>query len=294
MADTVYSIKDLEMLSGVKAHTIRIWEKRYHLLRPHRTDTNIRFYSDSELRRLMNVAALIRRGFKISKIAGKSDAELRNLVLLQVDSAGPGDWDVYTQMVDRMLHFDGASFSGLLNNLIVRFGFGEAVVRFIFPFMQKIGLLWQVGTIAPAQEHFVSHLVRSKFFAELEKPSTTQNGKAILFFVHENEMHDLSLLFYAIVAKELGFYPIYLGQNVPVDDLENLKDLASVQYLFTVFTHSIGKPELEQLLQRISQILPEKPCFVAGEQIKLLQPRLPDGFIELKNSEEFVEILKRE
>ena len=293
MADKVYSIRDLEMLSGVKAHTIRIWEKRYHLLNPLRTDTNIRFYTDSDMRRIINVAALIRRGFKISKIAGKSDRELRELLLMQMDSTGADEGDVINQMVDHMLHFDGASFSGLLESMIQSFGFSNATIRYVFPFMQKVGLFWQVGTIAPAHEHFVSHLIRRKFLVELDRPFTGPAGKTILFFLHENEMHDLSLLFYAITAKNLGFYPLYLGQNVPMDDLENLKNLSSLRYIFTVFTHSLEKSELEQLLQRISRILPGRPCLVTGHQLRHHLPHLPDGFTEIENPGEFIKILER-
>ncbi len=240
MAEKVYSIKDLETISGIKAHTIRIWERRYRLLSPLRTDTNIRIYSDTDLRRLMNVATLLGRKYKISKIAGLGDDKLRDLVLLPSKGQEGARAEIIGQMTLYMLHFDGPSFSLLLEQVIEKSGFGEAATEIIFPFLQKVGTFWQVGSVVPAHEHLVTGLIRHRFIFELTRAqSQLKEGKVMVSFLHEEEMHDLLLLYYSVLAAQKGYRILYLGQNVPVSDLEHLSGIDGITHALTVFTNAL-------------------------------------------------------
>jgi len=287
MSEKVYSIKDMEVISGIKAHTIRMWERRYGLLKPSRTGTNIRFYDDQELRRLMNVAHLVGCHYKISKVARMDDDQLRRLVLAQ-NELHAGQEAIISQFVMHMLHFDSAGFSRLLSEVMARYGFEEAVFRVIFPFLNKVGTFWQVGSVYPAQEHFISAMIRHQFICELERRQLEPKGeKSMLFFLHENELHELPLLYYAAVAARKGFRIIYLGPGVPLSDLEHLDVLAGVTHVLTVFTNALEHEELNTILQRLTGLLPGKEFIISGHQLKLHSLKLPEGFTLISNYHDF-------
>ena len=294
MAEKVYSIKDLEVISGIKAHTIRIWEKRYHLLAPSRTGTNIRFYSDEELRRLINVASLIRRNFKISKIAGLSDEKLRELVLLPGNGETAGKTEIIEKLILHMLHFDGTSFSCLLDEVIDQSGFIDAVTEIVFPFLNKVGTFWQVGTVVPAHEHFVSELIRHRFIGELNKwQGHPGNGNMMLAFLHEEEKHDLLLLFYSVLAAKKGYRLLYLGQNVPISDLEYFSGMSEITHGLTVFTTAIEPGKLDEIVDKLAVHLAGLKIIITGPQVRLHAPSLPSGFSIIGNREQFEKLLEQ-
>lgn len=294
MAEKVYSIKDLETISGIKAHTIRIWERRYHLLSPSRTGTNIRIYSDEDLRRLMNVATLLRRKYKISKIAVLGDDKLRDLVLLPPKGQEGTGAEIIGQMTLHMLHFDGPSFSLLLDQVIEKSGFGEAATEIIFPFMQNVGTFWQVGSVVPAHEHFVTTLIRHRFIRELTREqSLPKEGKAMVSFLHEEEMHDILLLYYSILASKKGYRVLYLGQNVPVSDLEHLSGIDAITHALTVFTHALEPGKLEEILRKIADLLPGRRVILTGPQVRMHAPALPEGFHVIGSRKEFEKLLEQ-
>ncbi len=287
MSDKVYSIRDMEVISGVRAHTIRMWERRYSLLKPWRTDTNIRYYDDLDLRRLMNIAFLVARNHKISKIAQLEDDRLRKLVLEQEEQS-PDDEAYIGRLVMHMLHFESRQFSHLLDEVIVRFGFDEAVFRVVFPFLRKVGIFWQVGSVYPAQEHFISSLIRHRFICELDEWQKKGAGDlTMLFFLHENEMHDLLLLFYAIMAARKGFRILYLGQNVPLQDLGQMATMTPIDYVMTVFTNAIEDSQLAGLVSGMARQLPGKRFIITGARLKQHQLTLPEGFTVIGDDQDF-------
>lgn len=291
MSERVYSIRDMEVITGIRAHTIRMWERRYGLLKPSRTDTNFRYYEDRELRRLMNVAYLVGRHHKISKVARLGDEELRQLVLEQ-DMTHTDEDSVVSQFVMQMLHLDGAGFSRLLEEVVGRYGFEEAVHKVIFPFLRKVGTFWLVGSVFPAQEHFVSALIRNRFVVELEKRQQgVVTGSSMLFFLHEDELHELPLLFYAVVAAQRGFRVIYLGPGVPLEDLGQLEAMEGLTHVLTVFTNALEENQLSAMLARMAQLLPGRQFFVTGHQLKLHKPFFPEGFTLVENYRDFVRLL---
>jgi DNA-binding transcriptional MerR regulator len=282
-----YSIKDLEVLSGVKAHTIRIWEKRYNLLEPDRTDTNIRYYSDEDLKRMLNISMLVKNGFKISKVSKWNENEIRNTVL-NVSEHKTNESDYLDRLMLYMINFDNFSFVKLTNEILDKFGFVEAVFKVFFKLFERIGTYWQVGSIFPAQEHYVTNLFRQKLIAEIDKQklSNTNRGN-MLFFLPESELHELSLLFYSLLAQKYGYNVIYLGQFVPFEDLVKIQNHLEIDYIFTAFINSITKENLENYLLKLKNVFQRQKVFVTGWQIQFQQPQLPRNFKVVKDHKEF-------
>jgi DNA-binding transcriptional MerR regulator len=291
-----YSIKDLEKISGIKAHTIRMWERRYKLIEPQRTETNIRYYSDCDLKRLLNISILNHNGIKISHIAGFSDAEIKNRVLdLSIDGRS-NNVQIENLMV-AMLELDETKFLNALSGAIIKFGFETSVETILFPFLERIGVLWQAGTINPAQEHFMSNLIRQKLYVAIdnEMQSPVHNGPRIVLFLAEHEQHEIPLLFYNLIARKEGLEVIYLGSGVPMNDLQLIHRLRPADLFMTSFISAIDKDNLEQLLLQYRELFPGVPFWISGYQVKENNPSLPEGFAvipQIKAFKEAVRLLK--
>jgi MerR family transcriptional regulator, light-induced transcriptional regulator len=287
MREKIYSIKDLEILSGIKAHTIRIWEKRYNLLDPDRTDTNIRLYSDADLRKLLNVAFLVNHGYRISKVCEWNEDRI-SAEILKLQSNSPDDETFLERMTVHMVNFDGFGFTRLTNDIIKLYGFDEAVKRVFFPFFEKIGVFWQVGSIFPAQEHYISNLFRQKLIVEIDSLGLgAPDDPIMLFYLHENEMHELSLLYYSYLARKKGFQIYYLGQNIPMEDLRRLGKVEQIAAVFTVFINSIEAEELQNYLDELSEIFSQKKVFISGLQLKNHKPQIPVEFSVIESYIDF-------
>lgn len=288
-----YSIKDLEKISGIKAHTIRMWERRYGLIEPQRTETNIRFYSDCDLKRLLNVSILNHNGIKISHIAGLTDAEIKNRVLdLSIDGRS-SSVQIESLMV-AMLELDETKFLNGLSSSIIKQGFEVSVETVLFPFLERIGVLWQAGTINPAQEHFISNLIRQKLFVAIdnEMQSPVQNGPRIIMFLSEHEQHEIGLLFYNLLARKEGMNVVYLGAGVPLEDLSLVHRLRPADVFMTSFITAMDKQEMEDLLREYHKRFPDIPFYLSGLQMELLQPELPEGFTVVNKVRVFKERLR--
>jgi DNA-binding transcriptional MerR regulator len=288
-----YSIKDLEKISGIKAHTIRMWERRYGLIEPQRTETNIRFYSDCDLKRLLNVSILNHNGIKISHIAGLTDAEIKSRVLdLSIDGRS-SSVQIESLMV-AMLELDETKFLNGLSSSIIKLGFEVSVETVLFPFLERIGVLWQAGTINPAQEHFISNLIRQKLFVAIdnEMQSPVQNGPRIIMFLSEHEQHEIGLLFYNLLARKEGMNVVYLGAGVPLEDLSLVHRLRPADVFMTSFITAMDKQEMEDLLREYHKRFPEIPFYLSGLQMELLQPELPEGFTVVNKVRVFKERLR--
>ncbi|WP_346854165.1 MerR family transcriptional regulator [uncultured Draconibacterium sp.] len=282
-----YSIKDLEVLSGIKAHTIRIWEKRYNLLIPERTETNIRYYTDEDLRRILNVSLLVKGGFKISKVAGWEEKKIKQTVL-EVSTNKNSEEAYIDRLMLNMVNFDNISFSKLLNEIQQRYQLEDTIHKVVFPLFERIGMYWQVGSVFPAQEHYVTHIVRQKLIAEIDKIGiNNKRGQTMLFFLPENEMHELSLLYYSYLASKSGFNVIYLGQFVPFDDLAKLQLHVEIDVVFTAFINSKSKEDIEQYLIDLKGLFQKQKIYVTGWQINMHRPELPRNVKTVKDYKEF-------
>jgi len=287
-----YSIRDLEVLSGIKAHTIRIWEKRYHLLEPERTPTNIRLYNDDDLRRMLNVSILVRNGFKISKVA-QWDDEVINREVLDLAEKNASTSGYIDRLILYMVNFNNDKFVNLINGIIDEYGLEDAVAKVFFEFFVKVGVYWQVGSVFPAQEHYVSNIIRNKIIAETDRLTSTSKKRAtILFFLPDRELHEVSLLFYNYLAKKMGYETIYLGQYLPWNDLEKMKKQVNPDYIFTAFINAFPKEELKAYLQTLKQLFGDKKIFVTGWQLQLQQPEIPRNVKVIMDYHDFKRYLK--
>lgn len=261
-----YSIKDLEKLSGVKAHTIRIWEKRFNIIKPNRTETNFRYYDDEQLKKLLNISLLNNYGYKISKIAKLAESDICREV--QKVASGEKNYDAQIEnMVVAMIEMDEEKFEVLLTDFISRYGFENAMMNVIYPFFDKIGVLWQTGNISPAQEHFVSNLVRQKLIVAIDGLSrkTILGCKSFLLFLPEGELHEIGLLFTNYLLRKYGHKVIYLGQSLPLEDLAKVVRTRNPDYLITYITSPVDGG-IKQYLQAMQNTCPGRPVYVAGMQ----------------------------
>jgi len=230
-----YKISDLENLTGVKAHTIRIWEQRYKVLTPLRTETNIRYYDDEQLRKLLNVVSLMNAGNKISAISKLSEAELNEKVgaIISANGGGVKEEMLINQMISAGLTYDEALFEKAFSNAILSFGIMTAYQKVFYPMLIKIGLLWTVTQLKPSQEHFISNLIKQKMFAAIDALNPpTNNQMRWLLFLPEGEEHDLGLLIANYGLRAKGYKVFYLGTNVPLDNLYSIvEEINPTNYL---------------------------------------------------------------
>lgn len=262
-----YSIKELEQLSGIKAHTIRIWEKRHKLIDPARTTTNIRFYSDEDLKKIINVSLLNNNGLKISKIANMSLEEMNNKVL--EISELKNDLNIHIdQLVIAMIDMEEEAFEKILNNIILRYGFERTITEIVYPFLEKIGLLWQTENITPAHEHFISNLIRQKLIVAIDGlPLPPKTSRKILLFLPEGELHELGLLFYHYITRKSGLRTYYLGQNVPHSDLVKVYHVHKPELMLSSITTSLPFP-VETYFQTLNNEFADSEILVAGFQVQ--------------------------
>jgi DNA-binding transcriptional MerR regulator len=281
-----YSIKDLERLTGIKAHTIRIWEKRYNLIEPERTSGNIRAYRDAELKKLLNISILNKHGYKISKIANFTSDQIAD----NVNKLSESTTDTVSQIENlaiAMIDLDENKFEKILSQSIIQLGFEDTVNRILRPFFVKIGLMWQTGSINPAQEHFVSNLVRQKMLVAIDSQiaGDSPHSKNFTLFLPEGEMHELGLLFANYLIRKRGHHVVYLGQNVPLDDLIEIEHIRPSEYMLTAFITSLTHCNLQSYLNRLLEQFPEKKVFLTGEQAVSMLDHLPDNVKYLDSPE---------
>lgn len=271
-----YSIKELEQLSGIKAHTIRIWEKRHHLIEPQRTKTNIRYYSDDDLKKIINVSLLNTHGIKISRIVGMTLDEISNKII-ELSQTHTETSIHIDQLIVAMVDLDEEKFEKTLSGLTLRFGFERTVTEIIYPFLEKIGVLWQTGNISPAQEHFISNLIRQKIIVAIDAlPIASGAAKKALLYLPENEQHEIALLFYHYLAKKSGLKTYYLGQTVPHLDLRSVYNTHHPEIIITSLTAVTPSGNTADYLQRLSDEFPKAKILVSGYQVQAVESSYPN------------------
>jgi MerR family transcriptional regulator, light-induced transcriptional regulator len=278
-----FTIKDLENLSGVKAHTIRIWEQRYSFLKPNRTATNIRYYTCEELKAVLKIALLNKYGFKISHIDRMCAAELHEKVI-SLSHEGAQQERILNEMLHYMVDMDVLQFEQLLNEQIAAKGIDRVITQLIFPFLNKIGVLWITSHIHPAQEHLVSNIIRQKLMVGIESlPMPEPPSRNVLLFLPEGEHHELGLLYLYYLLKSRGVTVIYLGANVPLSDVQFVALLKQPDFLFTHLTCIAENFDLSRYLQQAHKTLPSMKLVVSGNLAQSYNRKAPAN-IELKKS----------
>lgn len=252
----IYSIKDLETLSGVKAHTLRIWEKRYNIISPQRTPTNIRYYLDDDLRRILNIALLNRNGIKISKIAKMDPNTIQKKVaeITDVDESFEGQLDSLTIS---LIELDEEKFVKLMDKNIEQRGCVETMLEVIYPLLDKLALMWISGSIKSVHEKFVSHLIERKCNVEIDKTEITRD-ETFLIYLPKGESNSLSLQFLHFIIRTKGFRVINIGHDVSLLDILEVVEIRKPDFIFTIINDSLEEDDYKtyigQLCNRIDDV----------------------------------------
>jgi DNA-binding transcriptional MerR regulator len=266
-----YAIKDLERLSGIKAHTLRAWEQRYSLIEPHRTDTNIRYYVDEHLKRILNIAVLVKSGMKISLVAKMSPEEVRSAVVDSGRYQGNYESQINAFKI-AMLDYDEYLFDSVFNKCLLQFGTDETLSNILGVFIGQIGLLWQAGAINVANEHFISNLVKQKLFSIIDQTIIPgdRGKKSFVLYLPADELHELSLLYLYYFLKRSGHRVIYLGQSVPVEYLKEVSDRTEIDQFVSVFTTRPNYEEVDLYFDQIGQTFDKEnfKFFIGGLQVR--------------------------
>ncbi len=260
-----FTIKDLENLSGIKAHTIRIWEQRYSFLKPQRTETNIRYYSADELKTILNIALLNKYGFKISHIDKMNEQEIVQKLYTLTDAQAQHE-KLVNDLIGYMIDLDVDKFEVAIDKYIRLKGIERTISHLIFPFMERIGILWQTDHINAAQEHLVTNVVRQKLIVGIDQMNPVmQSDSHVLLFLPEGEHHELGLLYMHFLMKSRGVKVLYLGSNVPAKDVVSVTETKKPNKLFTHITCIPGSNKIEKYLTFLRQHIPsDVPICVSG------------------------------
>lgn len=287
-----YSIKDLENLTGIKAHTIRMWEQRYELIKPDRTDSNIRLYGADELKFMLNIALLNNNGYKISKIAQMSSNEVNEKVLETIQKNTSYE-DQINALIVSMIDMEEDQFESIMSSNILQYGFEKTMTSVIYPMLSRIGTLWTAESINPAQEHFISNLIRQKIIVAIDgyfEPNRV-NPKKFMLFLPEGELHEISLLFSYYLIKSRGYKVIYLGQSLPLKDVILAYELHKPEYLFAIITSSPPPDQVQGYVHALGNHFPASQILLSGYQVVGQDIQTQDNTTILTNINQMVDFV---
>jgi DNA-binding transcriptional MerR regulator len=280
---TRFTIKDLENLSGIKAHTIRIWEQRYSFLKPSRTDTNIRYYSSDDLKTILNISILNKYGFKISLINKMSVQDVQSRVA-ELNIAGAQQERIVNELIQLMVDLDTTGFEKLLEKQIVANGIEKTIIRIIFPFFERIGILWQTGHINPAQEHLTSNIIRQKIIVGIDQAKPViKVKKSFLLFLPEGEHHELGLLLVYYLLKKRGVEVSYIGTNVPLKDAQFVAEVKKPDFICIHLTSSSPGFNFDRFLRQVAEKISKPKIIISGYVTHVYKKTLPKN-VEFKHS----------
>lgn len=284
-----YSIKDIETLTGIKAHTLRIWEQRYDFLQPKRTNTNIRYYTDEQLRLILNISMLNKNGIRISKIASMKWEDVQKEVLRLSTNRDEPDI-LLDSLIHSMIEFDESRFEKTLSKSIMKHGFEETFSKVVFPMMERTGILWATGVVRPAQEHFISNLIRRKLCVAIDNQFVKEDEKTRRFvlFLPEGETHELLLLFTEYVLRARNHHVAYIGNSLPFNDIEFIKNTFSPDYFVTYFTVPPIEMSFKAYVEKLSSSFPDVKIFIGGAQVKQHKLNLPDNVVTVHSIQNLI------
>ena len=269
---STYSIRDLENLTSIQAHTIRIWEQRYNLLSPERTPTNIRIYSEKDLRKLLSVALLNNNGLKISKIAKMSDMNIAETVLQLSEGEDSNIESQIESLKMIMVEMNEAKFEKLFSHTVLQMGFEETILKIFVPFFRRLTFLWQTDSVTVAQINFITSLYKQKVYVAIDglSPPEKANNRKFIMFLPKTEQLDNGLLFCNYLAKKRGFQTIYLGASLPSEGLSDILGKNPDSFLFSVST--FAQIDLTAYYTKILGVCREnQKLLLTGNQINTLK-----------------------
>ena len=290
-----FTISQLAQFSGVKAHTIRMWEQRHHSLQPHRTEGNTRYYDNQQLRRLLNIVSLQECGKKISELSSMSDQELFDLVKQQnLSSLDSGDVNFQiSQLLAAGMTYDSLYFEKVLAHCLLRYGMKNTYTEVVYPMLMRIGLLWATNELPPAQEHYITNFLRQKFYTAIDSlPPAQTKASSWLLFLPENEFHEIGLLFADYLLRLEGGRTLYLGANVPTDSVASaVKDWQPENLLFFM-VHRDAAENVEKYLESLQQLFPDIQLNLACEPKLVQQVKVPPGLRLLHSVQELEQMIR--
>jgi DNA-binding transcriptional MerR regulator len=286
-----FTIKDLSNLSGIKAHTLRIWEQRYSFLKPNRTFTNIRYYTNEELKTVLNIALLNKYGFKISHIDKMAEHEIKDKIV-SLNQLQAQQERIVNELIQQMIDLDIESFEKTLNAYIVAKGIERTITQIIFSFLEKIGILWLTNHINPAQEHLVINIIRQKLISGIEAVQTPlKSEKKMLLFLPEGEYHELGLLFMYYLLKNRGIYVIYLGANVPLKDVEYVVGYKKPDYLYSHLTTVGQNFNFDKFLNNVTSRFKDVPIVFSGQLTNTYEKKIHPPVVFKKSFAEVMDFI---
>jgi len=293
-----YSIKDLERYSGIKAHTIRIWEQRYKLLTPKRTSTNIRYYDEEQLKYLLNVTLLLDNGYKISQVCKFTEDEfaeqLREVIESNVSSKKDQQLSSsVNELVISMLDLDEHRFEKVLSASLLGRTFEEVLKEVIYPFLKRIGVMWRTGEVSTAQEHFIYQLIRQKIIVAIDGVMMPpRDAEKFLLFLPQSEFHDLLILLFTYILKVRGKQCIYLGMDIPFKDLQEVSKITRPDTLFTFIKAPASKLDTQAYVYKLSESFPNKQILITGNAYFMEELEYPDNVLLIPEIEDLLPILE--
>ena len=287
-----YTIKDLETLSGIKAQTLRMWEQRYGLVIPGRTQSNIRYYNEQDLKDLLNIATLNKNGFKISAIAKMSKEEIQHkaneLSILNIES------DPHLNgLMMAMLEMSECKFHCILSKSIKEQGFENTMLSLVFPFVEKLGLLWLTAAIKPAQRNFISQLIKQKLSAAIHQLNYLRSTPCFLLFLPEGEADELQILFMHYLLKKRQFRVVYLGAHTRIADLKDANNCCKPDYFVTSISENFHHQPLQKYINEITQAFPSSCILLSGYQVNTRNIEYPPNTMILKDFHQSISLFDR-
>jgi len=289
-----FSIKDIETITGIKSHTIRVWEQRYNLLQTKRSDTNIRYYDDEDLKFLLNVSILNDSGIKISEIVKMTPIEMAQSV--QKLSEVENNFTCHIQaLVKNSLELNELEFKKSLIQSVKKIGFEQTIIQVIYPFLHKVGIMWQTGMINPAQEHFATNLIKQRLILAIDsvKSIEIESPKKFLLFLPENEYHEIALLFAYYVIKQHGHKILYLGQSLSLAYVNEVIESFRPDFIFSILTNSINNSDIQHSVQSFVDYFPNQTILLAGSAIKEYKIDETDNLISLQDVADLLSFLNQ-
>ncbi len=288
----IYSIKDLEKLSGIKAHTIRVWEQRYGLIEPKRTKTNIRYYQDDDLKLILNIALLNKNGIKISRIARMNREEIAD----KVSAISEVNFEFGTQLdalTISMIEMDEYKFDRIVTMNVQKIGFERTMIEIIHPFLDKLSLLWLTGSIHPVQENFISYLIRQKIVTAIDNEPFVigKHVKKFLLFLPEGETQELSLLFLHYLLKSRRNQVIYVGQDMSIIDLQDVFKIHQPDYMYTMITETFLKEPVQKYIDTLAATFTSTQILVSGYQVITQNVKSNNRITVLKSLDQTIQYL---
>lgn len=286
----LYTISDLEQLSGIQSHTIRIWEHRYHALVPHRSAGNTRYYDDKQLLRLLNIVSISKQGLKISKICALTDDAIHQLIEQDIrDTVSKNQqYEFYiSKLLKHGIAYDEATFSQLLNQCFAKYDITDSYQFIIYPLLVRLGLMWRKDSICAAQEHFLIHIIRQKIYVAIENLPITETNKTWLLFLPEDEDHEMGLLYANYALRKRLQKVIYLGPRVPLTAVNQVVEVNNVDYILIFMTQTNSVVNAQNYINDLSKRYPKISIHLAGNQKLITNLKLPSNFSWFKSIEQF-------